>query len=87
MEFFHNPQVDWMGKKKYFITVSVILLVAGIVSIIAHHGLKYGVDFRGGTMVYVKFAHAPNLDAIRKQLDRENLHRATLERYGAQSAH
>jgi preprotein translocase subunit SecF len=87
MEFFHNPQVDWMGKKKYFITVSVVLLVAGIVSIIAHHGLKYGVDFRGGTMVYVKFAHAPKLDAIRKQLDRENLRHATLEGYGPSSAH
>jgi preprotein translocase subunit SecF len=87
MEFFHNPQVDWMGKKKYFITVSAVLLAVGIVSVIAHHGLNYGVDFRGGTMVYVKFAQAPKLDAIRTQLDRANLHRATLEGYGPSSAH
>jgi preprotein translocase subunit SecF len=87
MEFFHNPQVDWMGKKKHFITVSVVLLLAGIISIIAHHGLQYGVDFRGGTMVYVKFAHAPNLGAIRHQLNQENLHNFTLEGYGQSSAH
>jgi preprotein translocase subunit SecF len=87
MEFFHNPQVDWMGKKKYFITISVVLLLIGIVSIIIHHGLRYGVDFRGGTMVYVKFAHPPNLNAIRKQLDRENLHGETLEGYGPSSSH
>jgi preprotein translocase subunit SecF len=86
MEFFHNPQVDWMGKKKYFITISAVLLVAGIVSIIAHRGVKYGVDFRGGTMVYVKFAHAPNLGAIRHQLNQENLHQATLEP-GSPSSH
>src|SRR5579875_3242132 len=87
MEFFHNPQVDWMGKKKYFIVVSVILLIAGITSIIVKHGLQYGIDFRGGTLVYVKFAQNPDLDAIRHQLDQENLHRATLVRYDAESKH
>jgi preprotein translocase subunit SecF len=87
MEFFHNPQVDWMGKKKYFIVVSVILLVAGITSIIVKHGLQYGIDFRGGTLVYVKFARNPDLDAIRHRLDQENLHRATLVRYDAESKH
>ncbi|HEV2498184.1 MAG TPA: protein translocase subunit SecF [Terriglobia bacterium] len=86
MEFFHNPQVDWMGKKGYFIAISVILLVAGIVSMIARRGLKYGIDFRGGTLVYVKFAHKPNLDAIRHHLDSQNLHRATLQSYGGASA-
>ncbi|MGH9469722.1 MAG: protein translocase subunit SecF [Terriglobia bacterium] len=86
MEFFHNPQVDWMGKKKYFIIVSVILLVVGISSIIARHGLTYGIDFRGGTMVYVKFAHKPDLDALRHQLDKENLHRATLQTYGTSAS-
>ncbi|MGH9352903.1 MAG: protein translocase subunit SecF [Terriglobia bacterium] len=82
MEFFHNPQVDWMGKKGYFIAISVILLVAGIVSMIARHGIKYGIDFRGGTLVYVKFAHTPDLDAIRHHLDSQNLHKATLQNYG-----
>ncbi|MDE3179151.1 MAG: protein translocase subunit SecF [Acidobacteriota bacterium] len=85
MEFFHNPQVDWMGKKKYFITVSIILLVAGIVSLIARGGIKYGIDFRGGTLVYVKFAQAPDLNAIRSHLDAENLHGASLVRYGSEA--
>ncbi|MGH9356860.1 MAG: protein translocase subunit SecF [Terriglobia bacterium] len=85
MEFFHNPQVDWMGKSKYFIIVSVILLIVGIASIIARGGPNYGVDFRGGTLVYVRFAHSPNLDAVRTQLDREKLPKATLQRYDAPS--
>jgi len=87
MEFFHNPQVDWMGKSKYFITASVILLVVGVAAMIARGGPNYGIDFRGGTLVYVKFAQAPNLDAIRSQLDRENLPKATLQRYDAPSKH
>ncbi len=87
MEFFHNPQVDWMGKTKYFVTASVILLVAGTASIIARHGLNYGIDFRGGTLVYVKFAQAPKLDAIRGELDQEHLSKATLQSYDAPSKH
>lgn len=74
-----------MGKKGYFIAISVILLVAGIVSMIARRGVKYGIDFRGGTLVYVKFAHKPDLDAIRSHFDRQNLHKATLQSYGTSS--
>jgi preprotein translocase subunit SecF len=87
MEFFHNPQVDWMGKKNYFIAVSIILLAAGIVSMIARGGIKYGIDFRGGTLVYVKFAQAPDLSAIRANLHQENLNGETLVSYGPSSAH
>jgi len=82
MEFFHEPKIDWMGKKWYFIGLSLILLVAGLVSIAAHRGLIYGIDFRGGTLVYVKFSKPPNLDAIRAELKRVNLGEATIQRYG-----
>ncbi|PYV34071.1 MAG: protein translocase subunit SecF [Acidobacteria bacterium] len=85
MEFFHEPKIDWMGKKWYFIGLSIPLLVAGLVSIAWHRGLVYGIDFRGGTLVYVKFATPPNLDQIRARLDQENLHGATLQRAGAAS--
>jgi preprotein translocase subunit SecF len=87
MEFFHEPKIDWMGKKWYFIGLSIPLLLAGMISIAVHRGLKYGIDFRGGTMVTVKFAQAPKLDAIRHQLDRENLRGATLQGYGPASDH
>src|SRR5208337_688507 len=44
-------------------------------------------DFRGGTVVTVKFAKAPNLDAIRSELDRQNLRGATIQRIGIPSEH
>ncbi|MGH7867178.1 MAG: protein translocase subunit SecF, partial [Candidatus Dormibacteraceae bacterium] len=81
MEFFHNPSYDWMGKKWYFIGLSLALAAIGIISIIAHGGLAYGIDFRGGTLVYVKLAQAPNYDVIRNELAREGLKDATLQRY------
>jgi preprotein translocase subunit SecF len=87
MEFFHEPKIDWMGKKWYFIALSIPLFLAGMISIAAHRGLTYGIDFRGGTQVTVKFAQAPNLDAIRKHLDQGGLHGATLQGFGPASEH
>jgi preprotein translocase subunit SecF len=46
------------------------------------HGVPLGVDFRGGTLVYVKFAHAPNNDAIRAALDKVGLPNAKIQSYG-----
>src|ERR1700693_5256724 len=87
MEFFHEPKIDWMGKKWYFIGFSMPLLLAGLISISAHRGVVCGIEFRGGTEVLVKFARDPNLDAIRKQLDQQGLRGATLQQIGAQADH
>lgn len=82
MEFFREPKIDWMGKKWYFIVLSLILLGVGIAAIVAHGGLLYGIDFRGGTLVYVKFAKPPSLDGIRAELKRQNMGEATIQRFG-----
>ena len=87
MEFFHEPKIDWMGKKWLFIGASLCLLLAGLVSIAIHRGLVYGIDFRGGTLVYVKFAQTPNLDSIRKALDAQGIRNATLQGYGSAADH
>src|SRR5713226_9608459 len=88
MELFHEPKIDWMGKKWYFIGLSIPLLLAGLISIAVKRGFTYGIDFRGGTLVYVKFAKVPNLDRIRTEgLDRQNLKGATLQQYGPADNH
>ncbi len=68
MEFFHGVNIDWMGKAKYFVALSLILLAVGWASILKNGGLRYGIDFRGGTLVYVRFAGTPPIDQIRKGL-------------------
>ena len=59
MEFFHEPKIDWMGIKWYFISLSLALALTGILSMVVHHGLVYGIDFRGGTVVNVKLPKLP----------------------------
>ena len=82
MEFFRNPNIDFLGKKWYFLAFSLIFSVAGVLSMIFWHGIPLGVDFRGGTLVYVKFAQTPNDAAIRAAMDRAGLHSARIQRYG-----
>jgi len=73
IEFFKEPNIDWMGKAKYFYAMSAILLIAGWVSIFAKGGLYYGIDFKGGTNVDVKFAQPQNVDHIRSALTAQGL--------------
>jgi preprotein translocase subunit SecF len=65
MELFKNTNYDFLGKKWPFIIASLILTVAGLGSIIARGGLNYGIDFKGGALMTVKFASAPQIEKIR----------------------
>src|SRR5499427_368830 len=82
VEFFHNVNIDFLGKKWYFLAFSLIFSVAGILSMLFWHGIPMGVDFRGGTLVYVKFSHPPDDKAIRAAMDRAGLHNARIQTYG-----
>jgi preprotein translocase subunit SecF len=79
MELFKGVNVDWMGKAKYFVTLSLVLLAVGWASILRDHGLRYGIDFRGGTLVYVRFAGPPPINDIRKGLETAGLHDSTIQ--------
>jgi preprotein translocase subunit SecF len=82
VEFFRNTNIDFLGKKWYFLAFSLIFSVAGLFSMLFWHHIPWGVDFRGGTLVYVKFSHTPDDNAIRTELDRAGLRNFKLQRYG-----
>ncbi len=68
MEFFRDTNYDFLGKKTFFIGLSLILTAAGLVSLVMKGGPRYGIDFKGGTMTYVKFANPTHEDQVRKAL-------------------
>jgi preprotein translocase subunit SecF len=74
MEFFrHDVNLDWMGKTKYFVALSLTLLIIGAASWIHKGTLDYGIDFKGGTLVYVRFASTPPVDKLRQGLVQQGL--------------
>jgi preprotein translocase subunit SecF len=83
MEFFRNVNVDWMGKTKYFVALSLLLLAVGWFSVyrrvVVDHHTMYGIDFRGGTLVYVRFAGTPPIDKLRTGLAQAGLANSTIQ--------
>jgi len=82
IEFFKEPHIDWMGKAKYFYALSAILLLAGWVSILVKGGIYYGIDFKGGTNVDVRFAQPPNIDQLRNALTAQGLGNSEIQSIG-----
>jgi preprotein translocase subunit SecF len=68
MEIFKQTNFDFLGKKWPFIAVSLVLTAAGLISLALKGGPKYGIDFNGGALMYVKFAHRPSAEQIRSAL-------------------
>ena len=68
MELFKNTNFDFLGYKWPFIIASLAFTVAGLTSIAVKGGIKYGIDFRSGAMMYVKFTGPPPVEKIRSAL-------------------
>lgn len=68
MELLKNANFDFLGKKWPFIILSAVLTLAGLASLVLKGGPRYGIDFRGGTLVYVKFADKPPIERLRSAL-------------------
>jgi preprotein translocase subunit SecF len=82
IEIFKQPNIDWMGKAKYFYVLSGILLLAGWASILLKGGIRYGIDFKGGTNVDVRFAQPPNVDKLRSGLAAQGLGNTEIQSIG-----
>ncbi len=86
MELFRGVNIDWLGKKWYFLAFSLVFSVAGILSLLFWHHLPLDVDFQGGTQVRVKFEHKPDVDRIRAAADRAGLRDTRIQSFNAASA-
>ncbi|WP_260735983.1 protein translocase subunit SecF [Tunturiibacter lichenicola] len=87
MELFRTTNIDWLGKKWYFLGFSLIFSVLGVMSILFWHHIPLGVDFKGGTQVRVAFDQTPNEDHIRQAMDRAGVRDARIQRVSDPSGH
>lgn len=65
IQIFHGVNIDWLGKRKLFFAISAALMVIGLGSLVSKGSFRYGVDFKGGTVVNVRFQQKPDLAKIR----------------------
>ena len=71
MELFSSKKIyDFMSKRILFVSISLIFVISSLVLIFTK-GLNFGIDFRGGTLVQVKYEKPIQLNEIRKVLSKE----------------
>jgi preprotein translocase subunit SecF len=88
VELFHGVNVNWLGKKWYFLAFSLIFSVAGLISMGWHWShigspVPLGVDFRGGTELQVQFKQSPDINKIRQATDAAGIRGVSIVNYDA----
>jgi len=86
VEIFKQISIDWLSKKWWFFGFSWLLIALGVIGYVTHGGLSYGIDFTGGTVIQLKFAETPDLDALRNSLKAESKSPPLIQRYGDPAA-
>ncbi|HEX9286841.1 MAG TPA: protein translocase subunit SecF [Thermoanaerobaculia bacterium] len=81
MELFRQTNIDFLKYKWFAIGASWLLIAVGLFAIFVQKGLKFGIDFAGGTQIAVRFTERPDLEHLRKILDAANLGDTGIQRY------
>jgi preprotein translocase subunit SecF len=83
MELFRQTNIDFLRWKWWAIGASWLLIIVGMGHVIAQHGLKYGIDFSGGTQIALKFRDKPDIDQLRRVLAGGAFGETGIQRYEA----
>jgi preprotein translocase subunit SecF len=83
-QILHDVNVDWLGGRRWFVGISVLVMLAGLGSAIfrqatGRQAFNLGVDFKGGTVVTARFKQRPADDAIRSALVSKGLSDAVVQ--------
>ena len=81
--FKDETRFDFMGKIKAAMILSGIVILIGLGSIVFSGGLKYGIDFAGGTLVQLQFKNPPDIEVIRDGLKTIGLGESTIQEFGS----
>jgi len=81
MELFRQTNIDFLRWKWWAIGASWLLIAIGAFAIFVQKGLKFGIDFAGGTQITLRFAARPDVEKLRGFLDAANLGDTGIQRY------
>ncbi len=86
MEILRDTNIDFMKYRKFWVVVSLALVVLAIFSVFVHKHLNVGVDFAGGTQMTLKFRERPQVDDLRQLLNQAGLQDPLIQRFGEEEA-
>jgi preprotein translocase subunit SecF len=86
-QLFHEIKIDWLGKRRFFIGISIVLMLAGMGTALYRHkfhpngtdAFNLGVDFKGGTVVTARFKQPPSVEAVRAAIEKSGVSDAVIQ--------
>lgn len=84
MRILTNLQVDWIGKRKLFYSISGFLFLIGFINIIVR-GLNFGIDFKGGSEIVLQFEKQVNIAEIRSYVENIGLGNVEVKTFGGET--
>jgi preprotein translocase subunit SecF len=80
----HDININFIGKRHLMLGLSLLFILAGIVSLAVKGGPRYGIDFAGGTIIQVRFEQRVDLDKVEKALAPASLPGLVVQSMGAE---
>jgi len=81
-ELIKNASIDFLGKRKIALSVSGLVILAGLISIAIHGGPLYSIDFEGGTEIQVLFHETTSVESVRDALSGIGYGDAAIREFG-----
>src|SRR5881296_3410681 len=82
LQIFVNANYDFVGKRRWFYGASLAAVAVALLSVAAHRGLHYGIDFTGGTLIQVRYDKPVTVAQVRQGLDEVKLGSAVIQQFG-----
>jgi preprotein translocase subunit SecF len=82
IELFKHPNYDFIGKRKWAYIISIAITLIGLGSLVVRGGLRYDIDFTGGTLIQVRFEQVPTIAKIRASLATIQLGESIIQEFG-----
>jgi preprotein translocase SecF subunit len=82
IELFKNPNYDFIGKRKWAYIISIIFTLISLGTLAVKGGLRYDLDFTGGTLIQVRFEQVPTIAKIRASLAKIQLGESIIQEFG-----
>lgn len=82
MRFLRETNIDFMKYRKFWIVVSLALVLLGVFMVFVHGRLNVGIDFAGGTQITARFQERPDVDRLRQLVASAGVGESQIQRFG-----
>jgi preprotein translocase subunit SecF len=88
MQFIKSEiNINFIGKRKMAFTASLAMILITFISLIVHSGPKLGIDFKGGTLIQIKFVAPASIEDIKTGLSTVGLGNSSVQSFGDQKGY